>query len=121
MVYGSGEGEPGQPGGPCWGKINRVSDRQQKELDYICQVLRRWDPIGVAGEDSGHGTDDEYDSYAPEILELLQSGCSPETLTRHLLHIRLNEMGGAYANFTADAEVADELVGWYGTHEIKTH
>ena len=40
-------------------------------------ILRRWDPIGV--EPGKFAPADEYDSYAPHIVSMVNSGCKPGT------------------------------------------
>lgn len=61
------------------------------DLAKVKQVLWEvWDPIGVKGEPDAFG---EYDSYAPQILNLLQSGASEEQLGNALDHITNDLMG----------------------------
>jgi len=40
-----------------------------------------WDPIGVSHNENLH---DEYDSYVPEILRMLNSGASSESIAERL-------------------------------------
>jgi len=54
-------------------------------------ALRNWDPIGVM--DLEDPPLDEYDSYAPLIVAMVDRGCTPEELARHLGHIQSAAMG----------------------------
>ncbi len=49
-----------------------------------------WDPIGTK---SMGGPPDEYDSYAPDILRKLLSGCTLEELDSHLEQVEVFLMG----------------------------
>lgn len=61
------------------------------DLTKVKQILWEvWDPIGVNGEPDAFG---EYDSYAPHILNLLQSGASEDQLANALDHITNDLMG----------------------------
>ncbi|HRX84284.1 MAG TPA: barstar family protein, partial [Phycisphaerae bacterium] len=60
----------GEPQG--WGYVTRRDAfRHLRTLD----VLREWDPIGVYGPGSSC-PDNEYDSYAPGVIKLLERGAS---------------------------------------------
>lgn len=61
------------------------------DVTKVKQILWEiWDPIGVNGEPDAFG---EYDSYAPHILTLLQSGASKDQLANALDHITNDLMG----------------------------
>lgn len=69
----------------------------------VQSVLREhWDPIGVGKTPEAY---DEYDSYVPQIAELLRQGVSEEALTAHLLNIETEAMGlsGGYTTKQAVA------------------
>ena len=55
----------------------------------VWEVLREWDPIGVISETN----QDEYDSYAPELIRWLDAGASTEFIAETLSEIALNRMG----------------------------
>ena len=73
--------------------------KQKQTRERIAQVdavlWEVWDPIGVNYEPQ---TRDEYTSYAPEILELLDSGASDAVLEQHLTSIVLEQMGMTWSN-----------------------
>lgn len=49
-----------------------------------------WDPIGVRGCE---GAEDEYDSYAAAVLELLECGSGDEEVTDYLTCLETERMG----------------------------
>jgi hypothetical protein len=51
-------------------------------------VLRRWDPAGV--QPGRFAPADEYDSYAPQIVSMVASGCTAEALTAHLEQLSMH-------------------------------
>jgi hypothetical protein len=89
-----------------------MSTKKQKRraMDQVRKVevaLRRWDPIGVMiGEDSPA---DEYDSYAPHIVSMVERGSSLAQLIAHLCHLR-TEIIGLPANIQLDTEAAEEII-----------
>ena len=68
-------------------------------------LLWAWDPIGVRGIPEAV---DEYDSYAPAILQLLESGASNRELADHLTSIVRDRME-LRPNPTAAEDVAGML------------
>lgn len=50
-------------------------------------LLKDWDPLGVGDNPN---LADEYDSYIPAILRLLDSHCTVEQLEQYLLGIEKN-------------------------------
>jgi hypothetical protein len=55
----------------------------------VLEVLREWDPIGVISET----LQDEYDSYAPDIVRMLDAGATIDALVRHMTQIVTEGMG----------------------------
>jgi hypothetical protein len=55
----------------------------------VLEVLREWDPIGVISESHR----DEYDGYAPELIQMLDAGASPEFVSNWLVDMATNYMG----------------------------
>jgi len=70
-------------------------------------LLRQWDPIGVFSVEGG--PKDEYDSYAPHIVSMLQSGCSVAHLAVHLSHLR-TEVIGMPNNEESDRRAAENII-----------
>lgn len=82
--------EPGDPmPDPHISEYLRRSDAQ----DYlkVLEVLRKWDPIGVI--DGPNGPQDEYDTYAPDLIRMLDARKSREEIVRHLGVIASDHMG----------------------------
>jgi hypothetical protein len=80
------------------------------DIAVVEDSLRRWDPIGVMPGQAGPG--DEYDSYAPQLLGMLQRGSQAADVQARLSQIRTVDMG-LPGNSVADARIAAELVGWW--------
>ena len=53
-------------------------------------LLHEWDPIGIRNEP---GTTEEYDGYAIGVFRQLQSGVTPDELSRYLETIEAEMMG----------------------------
>jgi hypothetical protein len=61
------------------------------DLATVRQCLwNDWDPIGL---NKLGGPDDEYDSYAPAILLMIEDGASVTEIAAHLFAIRSEVMG----------------------------
>ena len=71
------------------------------------EILRRWDPIGV--EPGLIAPADEYDTYAPYIVSMVDGGCSVETLAAHLEHLTVSVIG-VHAEYDVSFEFAEEIV-----------
>ena len=90
-----------------------LSRRAKEDLDSVCSILRRWDPIGVRpGPGENEGPMDEYDSYAPGILRLLLDGRDLVRITSHLANIRTVSIG-LPEDHASDEAIAQELLGWW--------
>ncbi|GAB4224049.1 MAG: hypothetical protein Kow0062_25140 [Acidobacteriota bacterium] len=89
------------------------SDRKESKAKAMARVarvesiLRRWDPIGVRPGELAPA--DEYDSYAPHIVSLVEHGCSVQQLAQHLEKLR-TETIGVKAYPERDMEIAREIV-----------
>lgn len=77
-----------------------------KRIDEILQYI--WDPIGISG---CPGARDEYNSYIPEIYELLSRNNAKEEITKTLNRIQ-NERMGLKSDIKHCAEVADIIIDW---------
>lgn len=82
-------------------------------MRHVEEVLRRWDPIGVARGDLAPA--DEYDSYAPHVVSLLSGGTSVTELAGHLEHVRTVTIGLA-ADPARDTKCAEELIRLWNGH-----
>lgn len=76
----------------------------------VLEVLRQWDPIGVISESN----QDEYDSYAPRLIRLLDARCTPRILAKELYRIKTKEMGlCGFWIMSHEKKIAEELVKWW--------
>ena len=77
----------------------------------VLEMLRQCDPIDVICEDN----QDEYDSYAPKIVGMLDAGCDASTLASQLRQIRIEWMGlpDSESSIHVDAQIAERLVDWW--------
>jgi hypothetical protein len=82
-------------------------ERGERELRQI--LFWRWDPIGI--QDELPYTTDEYDHYAPRVLEALRRGASPGDIGALLGSFERAEMG--LTSRARDA-VGELIVKWYG-------
>ena len=74
----------------------------------VLEVLREWDPIDV----SSYCNQDEYDSYAPPIVRLLDAGASVDDLVRHMTAIVTEGMGIGVDQLKTQA-CAEQLVKFW--------
>ena len=84
--------------------------RTRADLSAVEETLRRWDPIGVMPGEAG--PKGEYDSYAPQLLGMLQRGSLPEEVQARLSQIRMQDMG-LPEDELSDAQITAELVRWW--------
>ncbi len=67
--------------------------RIKHDLERIKRLLwEEWDPIGVNNMDEAW-PDDEYDSYAPQVLKMARLGVSVETNAAYLKEVEGERMG----------------------------
>ncbi len=60
----------------------------------VLEVLRKWDPIGVIDERN----QDEYDSYAPTLIKMLDANCSEGEIVKWMGWLASEYMGlGTYS------------------------
>lgn len=76
-------------------------------LTMRAQLLKHWDPIGIKDSEQCH---DEYDSYIPSILSLIDSGVALDELAQFLDDI-VSEQMGLRSNMAESAKVAALLLG----------
>ena len=79
----------------------------------VCEALRRWDPIGVF-QIRADWSKDEYDGYAPELIQLLESGADAELVSAFLIKLASDNMG-MEPNRERSSEVAQQLVDYWKT------
>ena len=75
----------------------------------VMEVLRRWEPIGVIGDDS----QDEYDSYSVDLMRMLDAGASVDDLVGAMREIVLGHMGMSAFDEAHARDCADELVQFW--------
>jgi hypothetical protein len=69
--------------------IDKATSRQiRAQIRHV--LLSVWDPIGIRDEPNAQ---DEYDSYAGPIFELLSGGATDEQLGDRLLYFVNDRMG----------------------------
>jgi hypothetical protein len=78
-----------------------------QKIRIVQGILRRWDPGGV--QPGRFAPEDEYDGYAPQIVSMIESGCTAESLTAHLEHLSIETIGVG-SNLRASAKFAAEIV-----------
>jgi len=70
-----------------------------------------WDPIGVY--DAFPNTADEYDGYAPQVVQALRKGATEDEIAELLRSFEHDAMGLGRANPNGVHEVAQFLVHWF--------
>lgn len=76
----------------------------------VLEVLRKWDPIGVISESN----QDEYDSYAPRIIRMLDDRCTPKQLAKVLYDLKTKDMGlCGFWLMSEEKRIAKDLVAWW--------
>jgi hypothetical protein len=74
----------------------------------VLKVLRRWDPIGVIGEDN----QDEYDMYSATFVRILDAGATVDALLKHMRWIVTERMSIAFDE-RHSKDCANELVEFW--------
>ena len=87
---------------------NKTNKRDAStKIRLVEGVLRRWDPVGV--QPGRFAPADEYDSYAPQIVSMVEGGCSADALVQHLEHLSVETMGVG-SNLRASTKFAAEIL-----------
>ena len=83
-------------------------------IEVIEIALRHWDPIGVIDmNDDDDICDDEYDSYAPAILTMLENGKNAKGISNHLAQLRHVSMClGIKHPSEHEDELGEKLINW---------
>ena len=80
------------------------------ELEIIEKILRHWNPIGI---DSNKLPSDEYDSYAPMILNSVKKNEVSQEISKSLAHLHSYAMGlGSNIPTKKEIRIANILVQW---------
>ena len=74
----------------------------------VMAVLRRWDPIGVIGEDN----QDEYDGYSVDVVRLRDRGATVDDIVDYMRWAVTDRMGIAFAE-PHSRDCAEELVNYW--------
>ena len=94
----------------------RGKEQAARDLLRVRAILREWDPIGVFPDMEG-GPRDEYDSYAPRILRMLEKDCTAQAIVRQLQNLRVRWMELPLVR-DRDEEIAARLLAWrHSQHE----
>ncbi|MBZ0253259.1 MAG: hypothetical protein K8I02_07965 [Candidatus Methylomirabilis sp.] len=81
--------KPLQP--PPWERTADPRAPVRQALEHVRRILwEDWDPIGVRDVSSAR---DEYDSYAPPLLRMIQEGHTAAALAEHLRSLEVEQMG----------------------------
>jgi hypothetical protein len=100
--------------------MNKELKKQaMSDLKFVEKILQRWDPIGVIDDLKESGLPpDEYDSYAPSILTMLNRGANLEDIASHLGQIQSVNMGLGGPWPEKDNQTAQEIISWWQTRNI---
>ena len=79
----------------------------KEKLRAVEGILRRWDPVGV--KPGQFAPEDEYNGYAPQIVSLVENGCSSAVLAAHLEHLSVHKIGVG-SNVRASTKFAAEIM-----------
>src|SRR3954447_432006 len=85
--------------------------RETGEHELRQVLLWRWDPLGVA--DHFPNTADEYDGYAPQVVQALRKGASETELMQLLAGFERDSMGLSAPAPTRLRRLADSLLLWF--------
>jgi hypothetical protein len=77
------------------------------KIRLVEAVLRRWDPIGV--QPGRFAPAEEYDHFAPQIVSMVESGCSADELVTHLERLSVETLGVG-SNLRTSTKYAAEIM-----------
>jgi hypothetical protein len=81
----------------------------ERELRQV--LFWRWDPLGVA--DNFPETADEYDGYAPQVVQALRRGAEVEELMELLVGFERDSMGLSAPPLARLSPLAESLRLWF--------
>jgi len=76
----------------------------------VLEVLRRWDPIGVSDL-----APDEYDSYSPGVVQMLDNGIGSIDLKLWLVDLARGHMGLDFVDEAHTQDCAEELIAFWSS------
>lgn len=76
---------------------------------FVLETLREWDPIGVISPSNI----DEYDSYAPELIRMLDASASAGFVEEWLLSVARDHMGLSEVDVQQTRAAADKLTAYW--------
>jgi len=82
-------------------------NKAREKLRVVESILRRWDPVGV--KPGQFAPEDEYNGYAPQIVSMVEGGCSSDALAAHLEHLSVHTIGVG-SNVRANTKFAAEIM-----------
>lgn len=85
--------------------------RETGEHELRQLLLWRWDPIGVA--DYFPSTADEYDSYAPQLVQVLRRGGDADVIAAHLRDVERRSMDGPLTSPERIDDLGSLIRDWY--------
>ncbi|RZT29009.1 hypothetical protein EV147_5106 [Cupriavidus agavae] len=83
-----------------------------RELEIRNVLINKWDPIGIKDVPEAR---DEYDSYIPAILELIERGADLDVLSSYLVWVEAERIG-LPVRLAIAKEVANELLTHNRSH-----
>lgn len=83
-----------------------------RELEIRSILINKWDPIGIKDVPEAW---DEYDSYIPAILELIETGADLDVLSSYLVWVEAERIG-LPVRLAIAKEVAHELLARNRSH-----
>jgi hypothetical protein len=87
--------------------------RETGENELRQLLFWRWDPVGVA--DYFPNTADEYDLYAPQLVQVLREGGDAGAIAAHLRDIERQRMDGPLTSKRRLRDVGSLIRDWYDT------
>ncbi len=84
-------------------------------LQELNALLNEWDPIGVVEDLRERGLPlDEYESYAPGILRMLEQGARDDEIAAHMQFL-VSEWMGLSTTAESQLPMARAITAWYRT------
>ncbi len=82
----------------------------------VLEVLREWDPIGVVDlQNPGGAGWDEYDSYAPTLIQMLDRGDSARKIVKWMRYVATDYMGLSFFDKAHSRACAEKIIEFWRT------